>query len=105
MELGRGPEAIQSFTTVLETLPPDYHRDRGQYLARLTQSYVLGEQPEAACASAEQSLAIALETGSTRTIGDLRRTVPAMVKRWGKVPEVIRFRDMLATVERPNGGA
>ncbi|MEY9904346.1 tetratricopeptide (TPR) repeat protein [Catenulispora sp. MAP12-49] len=105
LELGRAPEAIESFKDVLDTLPPDYHRDRGQYLARLTQSYVLGEQPEAACAAAEESLAIALETGSSRTLGDLRRTVPTMVSRWGKVPEILRFRDMLATVERSNGGA
>lgn len=105
LELGRAAEAIDSFRTVLDTLPPDYHRDRGQYLARLTHSYVLGEQPEAACAAGEESLAIALETGSTRTIGDLRRTVPDMASRWGKVPEFIRFRDLLATVERSNGGA
>lgn len=104
LELRRAPEAIQSFTVVLDTLPPDFHRDRGQYLARLSQSYVLGEQPEAACVAAEESLAIALETGSSRTIGDLRRTVPDMVNRWAKVPEVVRFRDMLATVERSNGG-
>lgn len=105
LELGRATEAIDSFRVVLDTLPPDYHRDRGQYLARLTQSYVLGEQPEAACTAGEEALAIALETGSSRTISDLRRTIPDMASRWGKVPEFIRFRDLLATVERSNGGA
>jgi len=105
LELGRATEAIESFRVVLDTLPPDYHRDRGQYLARLTQSYVLGEQPEAACVAGEESLAIALETGSARTIGDLRRTVPDMASRWGKVPEFIRFRNLLATVQQSNGGA
>lgn len=105
LELRRATEAIDSFNVVLDTLPPDYHRDRGQYLARLTQSYVLGEQPEAACAAGEESLAIALETGSSRTISDLRRTVPDLASRWGKVPEFVRFRDLLATVERSNGGA
>ncbi|MFL6115404.1 MAG: hypothetical protein ACJ786_29270 [Catenulispora sp.] len=105
LELGRATEAIDSFRVVLDTLPPDYHRDRGQYLARLTQSYVLGEQPEAACTAGEEALAIALETGSSRTISDLRRTIPDMASRWGKVPEFMRFRDLLATVERSNGGA
>lgn len=105
LELGRAAQAVEAFRLVLDTLPPDYHRDRGQYLARLAQAYILAGQPEEACAAAEESLAIAIATGSTRTIADLRRAASHGLARWKDLPAVDKLRDLLAAVERPNGGA
>jgi len=96
LELGRAESAVSAFTTVLDTLPPDYHRDRGQYLARLAQAYVLAKEPDEACACAEESLAIATTTGSSRTINDLRR-LAEQLRPWINRPAVARFDALLST--------
>jgi tetratricopeptide (TPR) repeat protein len=104
LELGRANDAIDAFAIVLADLPADYHRDRGQYLARLAQAHIIAEQPEPACIAAEESLAIAISTGSGRTIGELR-TMAKKLTRWIRQPMVERFLGMLAVVELSNGGA
>jgi hypothetical protein len=104
LELGRASNAIDAFGIVLADLPLDYHRDRGQYLARLAQAYIMAEQPEPACAAAEESLAIAISTGSGRTITELR-TMAKKLTRWMRQPPVERFCGMLTAVELSNGGA
>jgi tetratricopeptide (TPR) repeat protein len=96
LELGRADSAVSAFTTVLDTLPPDYHRDRGQYLARLAQAYVLAGEPDEACTRAEESLAIARATGSSRTINDLMH-LAAQLRPWASRPTVARFDALLAT--------
>lgn len=96
LELGRADAAVNAFTTVLDTLPPDYHRDRGQYLSRLAQAYVLAGEPEEACACAEESFAIAVSTGSSRTINDLRQLLNQL-RPWATSPAVISLRALLAT--------
>ncbi|GAB3074042.1 hypothetical protein [Micromonospora schwarzwaldensis] len=94
LELGRASAAVSAFTTVLDTLPPDYHRDRGQYLARLAQAYVLAGSPDEACACAEESFAIAVTTGSSRTLNDLR-VLLGQLRPWASSPAVARLRDLL----------
>ncbi|MGW4944505.1 hypothetical protein ACWEOZ_23270 [Actinoplanes sp. NPDC004185] len=96
LELGRANEAVSAFTTVLETLPPSYHRDRGQYLSRLAQAYVLAKEPDVACSHAEESLAIAVATGSSRTIDDLRH-LSGQLRPWASRPAVAHFDALLAT--------
>jgi tetratricopeptide (TPR) repeat protein len=95
LELGRADAAVAAFTTVLDTLPPDYHRDRGQYLSRLAQAYVLAGHPDEACGHAEESLAIAVATGSSRTINDLR-SLAGQLGPWPSNPAVAKFHDLLA---------
>jgi tetratricopeptide (TPR) repeat protein len=95
LELGRANEAIAAFHFVLDTLPGDYHRDRGQYLARLAQAYVLAGYPGEACSQAQESLAIARTTGSSRTINDLRR-LTGQLKPWASNPAVAQLTTMLA---------
>ncbi|MFJ8582641.1 hypothetical protein [Micromonospora sp. NPDC093277] len=97
LELGRASAAVSAFTTVLNTLPPDYHRDRGQYLSRLAQAYVLAGSPEEACACAEESFAIAVTTGSSRTLNDLRNLL-GQLRPWASFPAVAKLRDLLTTV-------
>ncbi|MEV0289216.1 MULTISPECIES: hypothetical protein [unclassified Kribbella] len=104
LELGRAGDAVDAFTDVLNSLPPDYHRDRGQYLGSLARAHVLVEQPEAAAAAAAEAYTIAIATGSTRTLADLRRTMPSGLARWSHIPDVERFCAMLAAVEPEIGG-
>ncbi|MFI7574294.1 helix-turn-helix domain-containing protein [Micromonospora sp. NPDC049497] len=94
LELGRASAAVSAFTTVLDTLPPDYHRDRGQYLSRLAQAYVLAGSPEEACACAEESFAIAVTTGSSRTLNDLRDLL-GQLRPWASSPAVMKLRGLL----------
>ncbi|GAA2517872.1 hypothetical protein [Pilimelia columellifera] len=96
LELGRAGAAIDGFTAVLNALPADYHRDRGQYLARLAHAYALAGQPDEACGNAEESLAIALATGSSRTLVDLRG-IAGYLDRWATYPTVSQLRERLET--------
>lgn len=104
LELGRADDAVDAFTIVLDSLPRDYHRDRGQYLGSLARAHILAEQPELATAAANEAYAIAIATGSTRTLSDLRRTMPSGLARWANIPEVERFCAMLAAVDPEIGG-
>jgi hypothetical protein len=104
LELGRAGDAVEAFTAVIDSLPPDYHRDRGQYLGSLARAHILAEQPEAATAAAEEAYSIAIATGSTRTLADLRGTMPTGLAPWSHIPEVERFCAMLAAVQPEIGG-
>lgn len=104
LELGRATPAVEAFTDVINHLPADYHRDRGQYLGSLARAHILAEQPEAAVLAAEEAYGIAIATGSARTLEDLRTSMPAGLARWSHIPEVERFCGMLASVQPENGG-
>jgi tetratricopeptide (TPR) repeat protein len=95
LELQRGDTAVEAFAKVLNALPPEYHRDRGQYLGRLAQAYVLAGAPAEACTAAQDALAIAASTGSSRTIRDLR-TLIQQLQPWAKTPPVVKLQGMLA---------
>lgn len=95
LTLGDGPSAVTAFGDVLAVLPAAYRRDRGQYLAHLAHASALAGLPEQACAQATESLAIAIETGSLRTLRDLRAMV-ASLDNWSSLREVTQLRDCLA---------
>ncbi|MEV6491905.1 hypothetical protein AB0M20_25310 [Actinoplanes sp. NPDC051633] len=95
LELGRGDQAVDAFTKVLALLPPEYHRDRGQYLGRLAHAYALAGGPTEACAAAEEALAIAATTGSSRTIRDLRNLLRHL-EPWSTTEPVMKLRNLLA---------
>ncbi len=103
LELKRPAEAVAAFTAVLNMLPADFHRDRGQYLSRLARAHVLAEQPDEACARAEESLAIAIATGSTRTITELRH-LHADLRPWESSAAVARLTEALAHAVHAPGG-
>ncbi|MDX2971090.1 hypothetical protein [Kribbella solani] len=104
LELGRGGDAVEAFTDVIDSLPSGYRRDRGQYLGSLARAHILAEQPEAATTAAGEAYSIAIATGSSRTLADLRSTMPAGLARWSHIPEVERFCAMLAAVQPEIGG-
>ena len=95
LNLGDADQAIRAFNDVLVSLPVEYRRDRGQYLARIAQASVLAGLPEQACAHALESLGIARETGSTRTVDDIRTFATSLDQRWSALREVGLLRDSL----------
>ncbi|MFJ8963661.1 hypothetical protein ACIRG5_30155 [Lentzea sp. NPDC102401] len=103
LELGRAESAVSAFRDVLDSLPTSYHRDRGNYLARLAQACALAGEPADACIAIEESLGIALATGSTRTLADLERIIPVQLAPWAKEPEVVRVREMLLDAQKSDG--
>jgi transcriptional regulator with XRE-family HTH domain len=98
LTLGQAEQAVQSFGAVLDALPPSYHRDRGQYLARLATASALADLPEEACGQAQESLSIAIATGSSRTATDVARFTARAARRWPTLPEVRTLRDMLGSI-------
>ena len=96
LETSAATEAVEAFTGVLERLPSGYHRDRGQYTARLAEAHALAGQPELACEAAGQALAIALDTGSTRTVEDMRRTLLDRLSPWRNSPAVLDVTERIA---------
>ncbi|MDX8055747.1 helix-turn-helix transcriptional regulator [Lentzea sp. BCCO 10_0798] len=103
LELGRAESAVSAFRDVLRSLPSNYHRDRGNYLARLAQACALAGEPVDACIAIEESLGIALATGSTRTFADLEKIIPVQLAPWAKEPEVVRVREMLLDAQKSDG--
>jgi hypothetical protein len=55
--------------------------------------------PEQACNQAQESLSIALATGSTRTIADIQRFAGNALTRWPTLPEARGLRDMLGSID------
>ncbi|MEV0649781.1 helix-turn-helix domain-containing protein [Phytomonospora sp. NPDC050363] len=102
LELGR-PEAVEAFTTVIAALPSDWQRDRAQYTALLAHAHLLAGQPEDASARGEEALTIALATGSTRTVGEVRRMAAKQAAMWSGHAPAERLREMLAAVPDVNG--
>ncbi|GAA2842314.1 helix-turn-helix domain-containing protein [Kribbella solani] len=105
LELGRGSAAVNAFTDVINNLPTNFHRDRGQYLSSLARAHTLAEEPEAAVAAAKEAYGIAVATGSDRTLTTLRNTLPSELARWSHNPEVEQFCAMLASVDSQIGGS
>ncbi|MET9231400.1 hypothetical protein [Lentzea sp. NPDC003310] len=103
LELGRAENAVIAFRDVLGSLPSSYHRDRGNYLARLAQACALAGEPVDACIAIEESLGIALATGSTRTVADLEKIIPVQLAPWASEPEVLRVREMLLDAQKTDG--
>jgi transcriptional regulator with XRE-family HTH domain len=93
LALGDGGGAACELAGVLEVLPAGYRRDRGQYLSKLAQACTMAGLPDEACSHATESLAIAREMGSRRTLGDLRAVVDNLSERGSRLREVDQLRD------------
>jgi tetratricopeptide (TPR) repeat protein len=99
LSLGNADLTVESFKAVLDALPPAFHRDRGQYLARLASATAMAGQPDQACGQAEESLTIAVATGSSRTIEDVRRFADLTLTQWPSLPEALHLRDILGSLD------
>jgi transcriptional regulator with XRE-family HTH domain len=99
LTLGDADAAVTAFEVVLEALPESYRRDRGQYLARLAEAEGLAGLPEQGWASAREALVIAVETGSSRTVDDVRRVAGSVLAPWSDLPDARAVHDMLMPVQ------
>jgi tetratricopeptide (TPR) repeat protein len=97
LTLGQADQAITAFTTVIDALPTDYRRDRGQYLVRLADACAIAGLPEQGWAHAAEAVDIARETGSSRTLGEVARVAATSLGPWAHLPEGQSVRDMLAS--------
>ncbi|MFF3006708.1 helix-turn-helix transcriptional regulator [Kitasatospora sp. NPDC057940] len=92
--LGHHHEAVAGFERAIRSLPPNFRRDRGVYLARSAISQLAANGPEHAAATGEAALAIAVTTGSARILTELA-TLDGLLQRCRGVPAVDRFREAL----------
>ncbi|MFF4814523.1 DNA-binding protein [Kitasatospora sp. NPDC001309] len=95
--LGRHHEAVAGFEQAIRSLPPNFRRDRGVYLARSAISQLAANGPEQAAAAGQAALAIAATTGSARIFNELA-ALDALLQRCRGVPEVDQFRHALDSV-------
>lgn len=92
--LGDHRKAADDFAEAIGTLPPDFRRDRGVYLARAAVAQVRSGEPELAAATGYQALPLAAETRSARIFGELA-ALDAELSRWHTIPAVLGFRTAL----------
>ncbi|WP_327677235.1 helix-turn-helix transcriptional regulator [Kitasatospora sp. NBC_00458] len=92
--LGRHHEAVAGFDRAIRSLPANYRRDRGVYLARSAASQLATQGPEQAATTAHAALSIAAGTGSARIFTELA-CLDSKLPKWQAVPEVARFRQAL----------
>lgn len=95
--LGQHASAAEIFTTAIQQLPADYHRDRGVYLAREAISHAGAEAPQQAANVGMQSLCIAEDTGSGRILRELAR-LDNLLRTWDGHTEVAEFHTALDSV-------
>ncbi|TVL91780.1 Twin-arginine translocation pathway signal [Streptomyces sp. SAJ15] len=76
--LGLGAEACALWEQVLRVVPQTARRDRGVYLARHAAAAAVADEPEQAVEIGKQAVAIAVDTGSGRTRGELTTLRRAM---------------------------
>ncbi|MFJ7244534.1 DNA-binding protein [Kitasatospora sp. NPDC098652] len=89
--LGHHQEAVAGFEQAIRSLPSNFRRDRGVYLARSAISQLAANGPEQAAATGEAALGIALSTGSARIFTELAM-LDGLLQRCRGVLEVDRFR-------------
>jgi len=95
-DLGRAQEAIDTYTEGLAKLPADCVRDRGLYLTRRASAHTLAKQPDEAAADIMQSFPLAIETGSGRTIDEIRG-VRAALHPWRGTSAIKELDDLIGS--------
>lgn len=73
--LGKPQRAIQTYETVLPSLPAVYRRDHGMACSRFAMAYLRAGEPEAAALIGQEALVVARSAGSVRTENEVRRLV------------------------------
>jgi tetratricopeptide (TPR) repeat protein len=97
VSLGRPVAAIEIFRGAISALPPNFHRDRGVYIAREAQAHAANGAAVEAASLGIRALAVASETGSARIFRELGH-VDNSLGQWSTVKEVRQFRDALNNV-------
>ncbi|MFJ4966778.1 helix-turn-helix domain-containing protein [Streptomyces sp. NPDC088729] len=95
--MSKHADAADAFAAAIRSLPDDYHRDRGVYLAREAVAHAGAGAPEQAAAVGLDALAIAEDTGSGRIVNELARLDTGLAV-WSQLPEVTDFRSSFNAV-------
>jgi hypothetical protein len=95
MLLGQPNQAVVTFQHGLATLPAEFQRDRAVNLARLAVAYAASQEPELACAVAQEAAAIVGSTWSARAVAELRR-LPTLLSGWPDSEQVAELEATLA---------
>jgi transcriptional regulator with XRE-family HTH domain len=91
LTLGRGERAVQTFDDALAVWPQEYRRERGLHLARKARALAVDHRPDEAVAVGGEALAIAQETGSHRTLNELRGVARLVAEQDAADPDVAAF--------------
>ena len=97
MLLGQPDQAVVTFQHGLAILPGQYQRDRAVNLARLAVAYAASQEPELACAVAQEAAAIVASTWSARAVAELRR-LPTLLSGWPDSAAVAELEATLAAL-------
>ena len=90
-------ELLDAGGALSRLISPDYHRDRGVYLAREAAAYAGAGEADHAAGIGLQALAIGTETRSGRIFTELA-TVESRLDRTAASPAVREFTDAMNTV-------
>jgi tetratricopeptide (TPR) repeat protein len=97
MLLDQPDQAVVTFRHGLAILPAQYQRDRAVNLARLAVAYAASQEPELACAVAQETAALVHGTWSARAVAELRR-LPTLLSRWPNSAPVAELEATLAAL-------
>jgi hypothetical protein len=98
MLLGQPDQAVVTFQHGLATLPAQYQRDRAVNLARLAVAHSASQEPELACAVAQEAAAVIISgSWSARAVAELRR-LPTLLSRWPGLAAVAELEATLAAL-------
>jgi hypothetical protein len=89
--------AVVTFQHGLATLPAEYQRDRAVNLARLAVAHAASQEPDLACAVAQEAAAIVNGTWSARAVAELRR-LPTLLCQWPDLAPVAELEATLAAL-------
>jgi DNA-binding transcriptional regulator YiaG len=97
MLLGQPRKAVAILERGLAEWPAQYQRDRGLNLARKAVAHAADQEPEQACAAAQEAAGIVSNTWSARATAELRR-LPALLAPWPDLTPVVELRETLAAL-------
>ena len=97
MLLGQPRKAVAILEHGLAEWPAQYQRDRGLNLARKAVAHAADQEPEQACAAAQEAAGIVSNTWSARATAELRR-IPALLAPWPDLTPVAELRETLAAL-------
>jgi transcriptional regulator with XRE-family HTH domain len=97
MLLDQPDQAVVTFQHGLAILPGQYQRDRAVNLARLAVAHAASQEPELACAVAQEAATIIHGTWSARAVAELRR-LPTLLSKWPDLAPVAELEATLAAL-------
>jgi tetratricopeptide (TPR) repeat protein len=105
LTLGRSAEAVHTFTVALESWPAEYRRERGLHLARKARALAVDRRPDEAVAAGGEALTIARNTGSRRTLDELRVVARLAAEQGAGGSDVTDFAEAVMMAVHGGGNA